>query len=296
MPGDARPALPPQRILLATDLSGLSDRALDRATQLAGAWGAELLVVHAVEGPGPTFPDHDALPSWRRPPAAAAFLERQIRQDVVGLCPQFRVHVEHGPAAQVILDAVERESCDLVVLGAGRHRALGGLGRTVDELFRRSPVSVLVAKRRVHGPYRHVLVGSDLSDEARRGLEAAAELFPHARLAVMHAYEMPYRALLSESQLSRDFGQMEKDALRAFVDAAKLPAAIRGGIEILIEHGAPETMLGTYVLEKGAELTVIGAYERSRLFHLVVRGKGPRIVEASPGDVLVVRAERPAPD
>jgi nucleotide-binding universal stress UspA family protein len=53
-------------------------------------------------------------------------------------------------------------------------------------------------------------------------------------------------------------------------------------------------MLATYAMEKGADLTVIGAYERSRLFHVVIVGKGPRIVESVPTDVLVVRAERDA--
>ncbi|CAN7637220.1 universal stress protein [Phenylobacterium sp. LjRoot219] len=287
------PATPPKKILFATDLTGLSDRALDRAAQLANAWGAELLVVHAIEGPGLGLPDHDALPSWRRAPPTASFLEQQIKDDVRGLCPRFEVHVERGPAVKVVLDAVEREMCDLVVLGVGRHRPLGGLGRTIEELFRRSPVSVLVAKRRANGPYRHVLVGTDFSEEARYGLEAAMALFPEASFALMHAYEMPYRALLSDSQLGRDFGQMEKDTIRTFLDGASLPDAKRAQIEVLIEHGPPEAMLGTYVLERGADLTVIGAYERSRLFHLVIRGKGPRIVESTPSDVLVVRAERP---
>lgn len=294
MPEDFWPATPPKKILLATDLSGLGDRALDRAAQLANAWAAELVVVHAVEGQGPAFADHDALPSWRRAPETTSFIERQIREDVGGLCPRLKIHVERGAPVQVILDALERERCDLVVLGEGRPRPLGGLSRTIDELFRRSPVSVLITKRRAHAPYRHVLVGTDFTDEARHGLEVAVRLFPDARFALMHAYEMPYRALLSDSQLSRDFGQMERETIRTFLDEADVPEAARSRMEILIEHGRPETMLGAYVLEKGADLTVIGAYERSRLFHLVVRGMGPRIVDATPSDVLVVRAERSA--
>ena len=51
--------------------------------------------------------------------------------------------------------------------------------------------------------------------------------------------------------------------------------SIRDGVDTLIERGAPEVMLSNYVREKGADLTVIGAYERGRLFHAVVKGKGP---------------------
>jgi nucleotide-binding universal stress UspA family protein len=280
--------------LLGTDLSARGDRALDRATQLATAWNAELLVVHAVEGEGHVPNDLQGLPSWRRGPDGLGLIERQIREDIRGPCPGLRVQVEEGPAVQVILDAIRREGCDFVVLGQGRRRPLGGVGKTIDELFRRSPVSVLVVKRRPNGPYNHVLVGTDFSEEARRGLEVASRLFSDAMFTVLHAYEAPYGGLLVDSQFARDLGEMERATMRSFLEEADLPGQQRNQIVALIEHGPPEAMLGAYVVEQGANLTVIGAYERSRLFHVVIGGKGPRIMEAVPSDVLVVRAERPA--
>jgi nucleotide-binding universal stress UspA family protein len=234
------------------------------------------------------------IPSWRRPPDSIALVERQIRDDVGDTCPRFQVHVEEGGAVPVILNAIQRESADLVVLGLGRRRPFGGIGRTVDELFWRSPVSVLVVKRRPQGPYRHVLVGTDFTEEARHGFEVAAQLFPDAIFALMHAFELPYRALLQDTQIGRDFGEMERATIRAFVDEADISEELRRRVITLIEHGSPELMISTYVIEHGAQLTVIGAYERSKLFQVVIRGKGPRIVETVPSDVLVVRAEQPS--
>lgn len=46
---DTAPSTTRPRILLATDLSSRTDRALDRAAQLARQWGGELLVCHALE-------------------------------------------------------------------------------------------------------------------------------------------------------------------------------------------------------------------------------------------------------
>ena len=294
MPEVNWPTIPPKRILLATDLSGRGDRALDRATQLASQWDAELIIVHALEGDSLELPEYQGLPSWRRPPAGPSIVERQIREDVRGPCPRLRVLVEEGPAGQVILDAVEREQADLIVLGLGRSRPLGsGIGRTIDELFRRSPASVLVVKKRPNGPYHHLLVGTDFTPEARHGLEVAGRLFPDAAMAVMHAYEMPYRGAMLDTQLGRDFGELETSTLRAFLNESTLPREQRDRVFPLVEHGPPEVMLSAYVVERGADLTVIGAYERSKLFHVVVVGKGPRIVEAVPSDILVVRAERP---
>lgn len=294
MPDDLSPNIPPKRILLATDLSGRGDRALDRATQLANQWGAELLVVHALESEGLDTPEYRGLPSWRRPPDSVAMVESQIREDVRGECPRLSVIVEEGPAIKVILDVLEREPCDLVIVGLGRQKAFGWkpLGSTLDELFRRSPVSVLVVKKRPRGAYEHLLVGTDFTPEAQSGLETAANLFPEATLALMHAFEMPYRTLLMDNQLSRDFGEMERSSLRQFVDETQLTDDVKGRIVPMIEHGPPEVMLSTYVAEHGADLTVIGAYERSRIFHAMIVGKGPRIVDAAPSDVLVVRAQK----
>jgi nucleotide-binding universal stress UspA family protein len=289
------PAVPPKRILLATDLSGRGDRALDRATQLALQWDAELSIVHALEGEGLDLPEYQGLPSWRQPPDPMALVERQIREDVRGPCPKLRVFVEEGPAVQVILNVAAREQADLIVIGLGRQRAfgIGGVGKTVDELFRRAPVSVLVVKRRPNGPYNHLLVGTDFTPEAKRGLEVAGQLFPTSSITVMHAYEMPYRGVMLDTQLGRDFGALETSTLRDFLAEAELDDDQRSRLHPLIEHGPPEVMLSTYVMERSADLTVIGAYERSKIFHLVIVGKGPRIVESTPSDVLVVRAERP---
>jgi len=288
---DNWPSIPPRRLLLATDLSGRSDRALDRAAELANLWDAELVIVHALESEGAAVSDYAGLPSWRRAPDDLSALEAQIREEVRGDCPRLKVHVEDGPALKVILDAAERERCDLIIVGAGRQRAFGWppLGRTIDELFRRSPVSVLVVKKRPRGPYGHILVGTDFTEEARHGLEVSAALFPDAIMTLMHAFEMPYRSFLLDSQLGRDFGEMEHASLSAFADEASLPEGARARLNILTEHGPPEAMLSAYVVEQGADLTVIGAYERGRLFHTVIVGKGPRIVEAAPSDVLVVR-------
>lgn len=289
------PQAPPKRILLATDLSARGDRALDRATQLANDWGAELVVVHALEDEDFASAAHRGLPSWRSPPDNIATLERQIRDDIRGQCPPLRIHVQEGAPIKVILETLERERCDLIVVGLGRQRAISWppLGKTIDELFRSSPASVLVVKRRPQSAYEHLLVGTDFTDEARLGLETATRLFPQASVALMHAFEMPYRSLLLDSQLSRDFGEMERSTLKDFADEARLPDGVRERLLPLIEHGPPEVMLSAYVMEHGADLTVVGAYERGLIFHAMVGGKGPRIVEAVPSDVLVVRPKRP---
>ena len=285
----------PNRILLATDLSARCDRALDRAAQLARQWQLPLLVVHAAPRATESWPVADEAPSWRPMPDQAAAIERQIRRDLDGRIDEVTIHVAEGEPAQVILEAVAREGGDLIVLGAASGSFGGGLlGNTAEQLVRKSPASLLVVKNRPHGAYRHLLVGTDFTAESQHGLKAAAMLFPEAELVLMHALDIPYQSLWLDPAHRQDFARMELATIEAFIAGAALPDAVRQRIQPLVEHGHPEIMLRNYVLEKEADLTVIGALKRNLAFHVLIGGTARRIVQSVPGDILVVRAPLPA--
>jgi nucleotide-binding universal stress UspA family protein len=292
------PRTPPRKILLATDLSARSDRALDRAAQLARQWKSKLLVVHALEKApvSSSWTQFDETPSWRRPPDPARAIELQIRRDVREEVDHLEICIRDGDPPDVVMAAAEREEADLIVLGTARSETLGRmlLGNTIEILVRKSPVSVLIVKNRSRGAYRHVLTGTDFTEESRHGLTIATGLFPEASHVLMHAFEMPYRALMTDTKLSHDFSAMEEATIKSFLDESKLPDDIRARVHTLIEHGPPESMLRKYVTEREADLAVVGAYSRSLAFHLLIGGTARRIVDAVPSDVLVVRAHRPA--
>jgi nucleotide-binding universal stress UspA family protein len=231
------------------------------------------------------------VPSWRQLPDRAALIERQIRRDLGEGISELTIHVADGDPAEVILEATARDGGDLIVLGAPRGSLGGGLlGNTAEQLVRRSPASVLVVKNRPHGDYRHILVGTDFTAESRHGLSAAAALFPEADLVLMHALDIPYQSLWLDPAHRQDFARMEMATIDAFIAGAALPGDVRRRIQPLVEHGHPEIMLRNYVLEKDADLTVIGALNRNLAFHVLIGGTARRIVQAVPGDILVVRA------
>ncbi|RYZ13744.1 MAG: universal stress protein [Alphaproteobacteria bacterium] len=295
---DAWPFSPPKKILLATDLSARSDRALDRAVQLARQWNSALTLVHALEKPdvNPSWwAQYEEMPSWRRAADPSKEVEEQIRRDEQLDIGPFDVRVSQGDPANIVMETAEKEQADLIVLGIARNEALGRmmLGNTIEQLVRKSPVSILVVKNRPRAPYSHILAGTDFTEESRFGLVMATRLFPEATIALMHAFEMPYRSLMTDSQLSRDFSAMEKDTIKSFLDDSNLAPEARQHVITMIEHGSPPVMLGKYATERGADLTVIGAFSRSLAFHLFVGGTARRIVDAVPSDVLVVRAPRP---
>ncbi|WP_344758428.1 universal stress protein [Luteimonas lutimaris] len=280
---DARPApARPNSILMATDLSARSDRALDRAAQLSAQWQVPLHVVHAAK-PG-------MVGAWSAAETLASIRER-IRRDLPADAADAKVHVEEGEPAGVVLDVAAREGCELVVLGDA-NEATGRrlLGSTVETLVRSAPMSVLVVKRRPRGGYRRVLVGTDLTPESRYGLETAATLFPDAAFTLLHALDIPYESLWLDPARRDDLARMETATIEAFAADARLSADLRRRLRLQVEHGHPEAMLRKQSLEDDSDLTVIGAFRRGLAFHLLVGGTTRRIVQVAPGDVLVVRA------
>src|SRR5690348_6645433 len=115
----------PNKILLGTDLSARSDRALDRAALLAAECDAQLLVVHVLEEEPAMSGEGGPIPSWRRPPDPQRVAERRLRTDLRGLEARPVVIVEKGEPGEVLLRVAEAHGCDLIVTGLARDELLG---------------------------------------------------------------------------------------------------------------------------------------------------------------------------
>jgi nucleotide-binding universal stress UspA family protein len=152
---------------------------------------------------------------------------------------------------------------------------------------------VLVVKTRPRGSYSHVLVGTDLTEESRDALTASLAYFPQSSVMLMRAFEGPYRFLLSDEG-ARDIGDSETMALREFVSQSNLDPEDQARVHTTVENGQASTMLSQYAEKRGADLTVVGSFNRGLLFHVVLGGNTKRIVDAAANDVLVIRATRDA--
>ena len=281
---------PPQRLLLATDMSSRSDRAFDRAVLLACAWGAELHIVHALK----TIPsvsragfDETAFVEEFQDPKTAVLRELGKWTAHTGL--PAHVHIEDAPPAQAILAVANREKCDLLILGESRDGLTGIAESTLGHVVRTAPASILAVRSRAHAPYRSLLVGTDFTDEALQALVAAARLFPLTSIVLVHAYQMPYGGLYQTYDQKASWAADMLTQLRAHVQQADLPPERRASIRTLVAGGPPAATLGRYVEDRDADLTVIGAHARGIVFDLLV-GNSRSIVGAIPGDVLIVRA------
>ena len=138
----------PRTILVAVDGSPGSDQAVLESAEIASAFAAEVVVVHAqlvlaTQGGAVVEPEEDARAAVR---GAMVVLEsRGVR--ATAYAPPAR------SVASAVVETAERVGADLVVLGSRRPTGLGGLllGSVAHEAIHRLPCPVLLARRAAAG-------------------------------------------------------------------------------------------------------------------------------------------------
>jgi nucleotide-binding universal stress UspA family protein len=142
-----------RRILLATDFTDTSSRALDWAIELAAPLGASITVMHAYEFPIVGFPDGALIATAdlaaRISDAARAALDATVEQRRGRGVPLDAI-LRQGVAWEEINAVADELDADLIVIGTHGRRGLARalLGSVAENVIRtaRRPVTTL------HGP------------------------------------------------------------------------------------------------------------------------------------------------
>jgi nucleotide-binding universal stress UspA family protein len=290
--------IPMKNMLAATDFSGPSRQAADRAARLACTTGARLQLLHVLNGGALA-----QLQQWLGLGSAIEqTLVEQTRQalDVMAheLGAARRVGVEpvlvHGAVLEALMRQAEEMPADLVVLGA-----LGAdfmrrfvLGSTAERLLRKSRIPVLVVKQRAHEPYRRVLVSLDFSAWSAPLLDLARAVAPGAHLVLLSAYEVPFEgklrfASVAEATIEKLRVQVQQaatDQLHALAARAGLKAA---EWTPCIPCADASMAIVEQEQELECDLIVIGKHGRNMAEEFLLGSVTKHVLTESAGDVLV---------
>lgn len=142
------------RLLLATDLSSVSEHAAERAISMAVEHGAELIVLSVVDPNGLRLPGGRFL---RRIDQEKAQVEAQaqnlvLRARAAGAKATFLVW--EGEPAETILSASESEGADVILLGSHERGRLGRLvlGSVSTRVSEEAHCEVLVVPKESASP------------------------------------------------------------------------------------------------------------------------------------------------
>ena len=164
-------------IVVATDLSGQSEAALEYARKLAGGYGARIVLAHGIDPVD--YAAVDAIPS----PVLKELSEeaRAALDALAGDLLREGIHshseIRQGAVAQMLVDVARQYNAGLIVIGTKGMEGAGPVivGAVAEELVRSSPCPVLaVAADWNAGAYRPAPGGPVLLAMERNEATAAA--------------------------------------------------------------------------------------------------------------------------
>jgi len=284
-----------KRILVATDFSTRSDRALRRAILLAKQHGGPLDLVHVVDDDQPPR----ILEAERS--AAEALLDETARtvRAVDGIACEATVAL--GDPFEGIVRTSEECGADLVVIGPHRRHALRDVfvGTTAERSIRQGTRPTLMANAVPAGPYRRVLVAVDLSERSREAALAvtALGLDRDAAVVMVHVFDAPgvdymSRAALRTDEVDRYLGGQEDDARRHF-------AAFVGGLPVppsqaILKRAAPTpaATIAAVADDIAADLLVLGTHGRGGVAKFLLGSVVEEVLRMAGRDVLAIPPPR----
>lgn len=266
-------------IMVASDLSDRSERALRRAFKLAQHLDADLTLYSVVDDATPTDWVYAAVA--RSTDYLTAF-GAELRSDVTP-----KIVVETGDPMARLLDMATDPAFDLVIFGRHRKRPIldGFRKTTVESIAALSLTPLLIAVEPPHEPYSRVLVPTAFSHACRRAVEAALRLAPGADLRMIHAWMAPFEGMTGGRH--SDYAKTVNTEVSA--QAAQWSEGLPNGVPpVTLMQGA----LGRSVFETldrfKPDLLALGAHTRSVAFS----GLGSftnELLRNPPTDLLITR-------
>ncbi|MGQ7848137.1 universal stress protein [Granulosicoccus sp. 3-233] len=282
-----------QSILLATDFSERSDRALRRAVLLARGSGSRIHLLHVVDDDRPRrIVDHDTAD-------AKALLDElaQTLENVDGVSCSTGI-IQADPFVG-ITEAVRDIGPDLLILGPHRRQILRDafVGTTAERSIRAAACPVLMVNGPPTAPYKQTLLTTDLSENARAALlhfeRLQTGLVNSDDIAIVHVFDAPALRLTMSDTLSRESQNAYLHDLR--IDAqrklARHTATIGGKRpERIVRHDEASIAheILTTAKDLKSDLIVMSTQGRNIIERLIMGSVTEQVLQFSPVDVLAI--------
>lgn len=138
---------------------------------------------------------------------------------------------------------------------------------------------------------QRVLVALDGSDQARKGLEYAADNHPEATLVCFHAID-PFERNPEDAEaepLTDAWLEAERERTEELFEEALEGIDHAGEIERETTVGSPAESIVAYAEKEDIDLVVVGSYGRGEASRLRLGSVSEVVVRRTPVPVLVVR-------
>lgn len=288
-----------KKILFPTDFSECADHALDEAVQLAGVYGAELHLIHAVVLHADVVYELGTMPpnveEIRRDLEATA--RDRLDRLVAGPSTDLRitrVQKRGFSAASVILTYAAEQDIDLIVMGTHGHRGLSHLflGSIAEQVVREAACPVMTIREKASAPgpahLKKILVPVDFSEHAREALRYARHIASqyHSELTILHVIERTIHPAFYIADFAPELKKKTTDALDALVGETELPGVPQ---KVLVREGSAARDIVEIAAEENIDLIIIATHGLSGIRHFLLGSVTEKVVRSAPCPVFTVK-------
>ena len=279
------------RVLTAVDFSEPARAAFDYALALSRWHDAELMVVHAV----PT----DRKFNWHARERIALIGSLRDAAQTAGV--RFKVSVQQGdPAGVILLHATARQA-DLIVMGSSERTGLdrfrfGSVAETVA-LEATQPVLVVpsASGKSAEGvtPFKSILVAVDFSEGSSEAVERALSMANgDSRVTVVHVVRgvpLGYGSRRLSQRMAAEYQRHRvRDAWRRISETIPTTARTSRKVHARVVAGDPSIEISRVAGEVHADLVLVGVTPRSALGRLLFGSTAARVIRAAGVPVLAL--------
>ncbi len=289
--------LKPTQVLVPTDFSEGSDRALEYATRICNLTGASLHILHANLSPADDAAETYNYTLLREENWSTTFrtYARSLTPDSLQIAEVIKKEVGGISPGEVVLHYARENNIDLIVMGTHGRRGLGRLllGSTAQEVTRLSSCPVLTVGGKPGEPkdirIDRILVPIDFSEHGIEALETARELagFFDAQLDLVHVLQNVTAAsslgVTYPSVTSPEVHEQARQNLEEL--ACDTPPT-----NVFVVDGLPANEIVKFAEEKGSDLIVIATHGLTGFERFLMGSVTEKVLRLSPCPVYTVKS------
>ena len=284
-----------KNILMATDFSKASERALEYAASLARRYGSTIFLTHVIAlDDYPMVSPEYAASEIQKMHAEAKLGFREILKSGRMIELEYKVLIQEGQLWPALQEVIKAYDIDLLVVGTHGIGAVQKvlIGSGAEEIFRKARVPVLtVGPHSADEPlyemeFKNILFATDFGRSAQWEADYAVSLAEKhcSRLRVVHV--LPHPEAYGEEVISITKGNRMSELRELMANRSELHCKL----DFEVVAGEPVEEILRIAEETKADLIVMGAKARSSLAGNVPNTKAYRVVCGAHCPVLTVRS------
>ena len=275
-------------ILVASDLTKRSTVALQRAVRLKKQLGANLTLLHVLDGTA------EPAQTEERRQRAKELLQAQVRSVCEDEGRHLWLKVVEGECETTIIAETEEAGADLIILGDGRKPGWRQrfVGTTTERIVRLSECPVLVVRQPADSAYRRLFCPFDGSPAACRALSLALSVANEAECLVMHSNETrilaEWATQTGDAPVKRQIDTVMTE-LRAALQRRTLLSAEP---QVRVVEGNAHFLIREHMRDFSPDLVALGTHARSPTATAFLGSFARDLLADTDCDVLITAPER----